>query len=326
MLWSCSAPAVKAHPPPAQALVPAVVASPTQPREQSEAGAAPAGGQDGAVVANGTSGAGRPGRRRNPPRQVAAAPQGGPAAPAAPPASEPLRSEAPPAEGDPGDALALALVPVAPRAAEAPAAPSQAPAEAAASPLPRPEAAPDLYASARQGSEPAEPHTGMGAHPERAGSPAADGDERAAAAPPEADAGAEEELSELEDEEVVAYLHQPEEVELRKVIWEELNREYTEQQEAKQRAADAAAAKARTGRLTPLLAPTVAVDNCALRAGGGRGGGARSGGRCGGPAAEARTGPPARQQKQGVCWVYSSVSTGTCTRHCRSALAYASAG
>ena len=120
-----------------------------------------------------------------------------------------------------------------------------------------PEAAPDLYASARQGSEPAEPRAGMCVQPERAGSPAADADEHAVAAaavPPEPEAAADEELSELEEEEAVAYLHQPEEVELRKVIWEELNREYTEQQEAKQRAADAAAAKARTLQLS-LLPP-----------------------------------------------------------------------
>ncbi|KAK9835222.1 hypothetical protein WJX81_006819 [Elliptochloris bilobata] len=73
--------------------------------------------------------------------------------------------------------------------------------------------------------------------------PPADKMAQATAAAPAEPAAADEELSDLEDDEAAAYLHQPEEVALRKVIWEELNREYTEQQDAKQRAADAAAAK-----------------------------------------------------------------------------------
>ena len=240
---------MEAHSQAAQALVPAAVASPALPGEQPpEAVAAPPGGRDGAAGARATSSAGRSGRRRNPPRQVAAAAQATQAAQASPPVSEPSYCEPPPAEGDAGYALALVLVPAAPPEAEASAAPPQAVPEAAASPLPQPDAAPGLYAGARQGSEPTEPHAraGTGSQAERAGSPAAVGDERAAAAAaaaPEPEAC--EELSELEDDEVGTYLHQPEEVELRKVIWEELNREYTEQQEAKQRAADAAAAKAR---------------------------------------------------------------------------------
>ncbi len=73
--------------------------------------------------------------------------------------------------------------------------------------------------------------------------PSGDARLAAGAAATQAGEAADEELSDLEETEAATYLHQPEEVALRKVIWEELNREYTEQQEAKQRAADAAAAK-----------------------------------------------------------------------------------
>ncbi|KAK9817299.1 hypothetical protein WJX72_012355 [[Myrmecia] bisecta] len=52
---------------------------------------------------------------------------------------------------------------------------------------------------------------------------------------------AEDTLSDIEDEEMEAYLHTEEEVKLKEVIWTELNRDYLETQAAKQAALEAAA-------------------------------------------------------------------------------------
>ncbi|EIE20930.1 cyclin-like protein [Coccomyxa subellipsoidea C-169] len=60
-----------------------------------------------------------------------------------------------------------------------------------------------------------------------------------------ADDVADEELSELEDDEASLYLHTPEEAKLKELIWTELNREFLDCQSAKAAALESAAAKAR---------------------------------------------------------------------------------
>ncbi len=79
--------------------------------------------------------------------------------------------------------------------------------------------------------------------PDQAELDGAAGGVSAAPAADVADDVADEELSELEDDEASLYLHTPEEAKLKELIWTELNRDFLDCQSAKAAALESAAAK-----------------------------------------------------------------------------------